>query len=57
MVVNSYIQNCGKVNDVLFPHPYMCISSFYIYIYTHTYTKLCAVCIYRDTDVEIWGQD
>lgn len=36
IVVNCYIQNCGKVSDVLFPHPYTCIPSFYIYIYTHT---------------------
>lgn len=54
--VNCHIQNCGKVNDVLFPHP-LHMYPFILYLYMYTYTKSCAMCIYRDRDVEIWGQD
>lgn len=41
IVVNCYIQNCGKVNDVLFPHPYMCIHFIFLYIYTYTHKAVC----------------
>lgn len=40
IVVNCYIQNCGKVNDVLFPHPYTCIHFIFLYIHIHTQSRV-----------------
>lgn len=40
IAVNCYIQNCGKVNDVLFPHPYTCIHVVFIYIHIHIQSRV-----------------
>lgn len=47
IVVNCYIQNCGKVNDVLFPHSYTCIH--FIFLYIHTDTQSCVLYAYIET--------
>lgn len=58
IVVNCHIQNCGKVTDILFPYPYTCIPSFYIYTCTHThkivYCMCVYICIYRQIQTEMY---